>query len=54
MEDVVNEILGDAYPNDRVRFAILSSNFYRALNTMYQLRSEVTGDVLVELFGKML
>ena len=26
MEDVVNEVLGDADPNDRVRFAILSSN----------------------------
>ena len=54
MEDVVNEVLGDADPNDRVRFAILSSNFDRALNTMYQPRSEVTGVPLAELFGKML
>ena len=54
MEDVVNEVLGDADPNDRVRFAILSSNFDRALNTMYQPRSEVTGVALAELFGKML
>ena len=30
MEDVVNEVLGDADPSDRVRFAILSSNFDRA------------------------
>ena len=52
MEDVVNEVLGNADPNDRVRLAILSSN--RALNTMYQLRSEVTGVDLTELFGKML
>ena len=26
MEDVDNEVLGDADPNDRVRFAILRSN----------------------------
>ena len=54
MEDVVNEVLGGADPNDRVRFAILSSNFDRALNTTYQPRSEVTGVALAELFGKML
>ena len=46
--------IGDAHPNDRVRFAILSSNFDRALNTMYQPRSEVTGVALAELFGKTL
>ena len=54
MEDVVNEVLGDADPNDRVRFAILSTNFDRALNTMYQPRNEVTGVALAELLGKML
>ena len=54
IEDVVNEVLGDADPNDRVRFALLSSNFDRVLNTMYQPRSEVTGFALTELFGKML
>ena len=54
MEDVVNKALGDTDPNDRVRFAILSSNFDRALNTMYQPRSEDTGVTLAELFGKML
>ena len=54
MEDVINEVLGDADPNDRVRFAIPSSNFDHALNTMYQPRSEVTGVALDELFGKML
>ena len=54
MGDVVNEVLGDADPNDRVRFAILSSNFDRALNTTYQPRSEVTGVALAEIFGKML
>ena len=41
-------------PNDRVRFAILSSNFDLALNTMYQPRRDVTGVALAELFGKML
>ena len=35
MEDVVNEVHGDADPNDRLRFAILSRNFDCALNTMY-------------------
>ena len=54
MEDVVNEVLDDADPIERVRFAILSSNFDRALNTMYKPRSEVTGVALTELFGKML
>ena len=54
MEDVVNEVLGDADPNDRVRFAILSSNFDRALNTMDQPQSEVTVVALAVLFGKML
>ena len=54
MEDVVNEVLGDADPNDRVMFAILSSNFDRALNSTYQPRSEVTGVAIAELFGKML
>ena len=54
MEDVVNEVLGDEDPNDRFRFAILSRNFDRALNTMYQPRNEVTGDALDELFGQML
>ena len=37
-----------------MRFGILSSNFDRALNTMYQPRSAVTGVALAELFGKML
>ena len=54
MEDVVNEVLGDEAPNGRVRFAILSSNFGRVLNTRYQPRSEVTKVALAELFGKML
>ena len=54
MEYVVNEVLGDAEPNARVMFAILSSNFDRSLNTVYQPRSEVTGDALDELVGKML
>ena len=37
-----------------LRISPLSSNFDRALNTMYQPRSEVTGVALAELFGKML
>ena len=52
MEDVVNEVLGHADPKYRVRFAILSNNVDRALNTVYQPRSEVTGVALAELFGK--
>ena len=47
MEEVVNEVLGDAYPNDRVPFAILSRN------TVYQTRNEVTGAATELLFGKM-
>ena len=54
MENVVNEVLGDTDPNDHGRFAILSSNLARALNTMCQPLSEVTGVYLAELFCKML
>ena len=54
MDEVVNKVLGNADPNDRVRFAILNSNFYRAMNTMYQPRSEAIGAALAELLGKML
>ena len=54
MKDVVNEVISDGDPNGRVRFAILSSNFDRALNTIYQPQNEVTGVALAELFGKML
>ena len=54
MENVLTEVLSNADPNDCVRFAILSSNFDCALNTMYQPRSEITGVALAELFGKML
>ena len=54
MEEVVNEVLGDADPNDRVHFAIISRNFDRALYTMFQPRREFTGDALTELFVKML
>ena len=54
MENIVNEVLGDADPNDHVKFTILSNNLDHALNTMYQPRREVTGVALAELFCKML
>ena len=50
--DVANKVLGDADLNDCVRFAILSSNFDRAFNTMYQPRSQVTVVALAELCWK--
>ena len=53
-EDVNNNVIGDPDPNDHVRLAIISSNFDRALNSMYQLRSEVNGAALLDLLGKML
>ena len=40
MEEVVNEVFDDAYRNN---LGIISSNIDSALNTMYQLRSQVTG-----------
>ena len=45
MEDFVNEVLGGADPNDCVRFAILSNNFDRTLNKMYQPRSNQYIDI---------
>ena len=53
-ENVNNNVLGDPDPNDLVRLAIISSNFDRALNSMYQPRSEVNGAALLDLLGKML
>ena len=41
---------GFADLNNRARFSILSKNFDRALNTMYQPRSDVIGATLAELF----
>ena len=54
MNDVIDEVLGDADPNDYVRFVLRSNDFDRPLNTSYQRRSQVNGDWLSELFGKML
>ena len=54
MNDVIDEVLGDADPNDYVRFVLRSNDFDRPHNTSYQRRSQVNGDWLSELFGKML
>ena len=53
MNDIVDEILGNADPNDYVRFVLKSSDFDR-LNTSYQRRSQVSGAWLSELAGKLL
>ena len=52
MNDIVNDVLADAESNDFVRFVLKSNEFDRALNTSYQLRSQVSGDWLSELAGK--
>ena len=43
MSDIVDETLGNADPNDYVRFVLKSRDFDRPLNTSYQRRSQVSG-----------
>ena len=43
MNDIVDETLGNADPNDYVRFVLKSSDFDRPLHTSYQRRSQVSG-----------
>ena len=54
MNDVVDETLGDADPNDYVRIVMSSDDFDRSLNTPYMLRSNINGDWLSELASKLL
>ena len=54
MNDIVDETLGNADPNDYVRFVLNSNDFDRPLNTSYQRRSQVSGAWLSELAGKLL
>ena len=54
MNDIVDETLVNADPNDYIRFVLRSSDFYRPLNTSYQRRSQVSGSWLSELAGKLL
>ena len=49
MNDSVDETLGNADPNDYVRFVLNSRDFDRPLNTSYQRRSQVS-----QLAGKLL
>ena len=41
MNDIVNDMLGNAHENDFVRFVLKSDDFNRPLNTPYQRRSQV-------------
>ena len=54
MNDIVDEAIGNADPNDYVRFILKSSDLDRPLNTSYQRRSQVSGAWLSELVGKIL
>ena len=54
VNDIVDETLGTADPNDYVRFVLKSSDFDRPLNTSYQRQSQVSGAWLSELAGKLL
>ena len=54
MNDVVDETLGDADPNDYVRIVMSSDDFDGSLNTPYILRSNINGDWLSELASKLL
>ena len=54
MNDIVDETIGNADPNDYVRFVLKSGDFDRPLNTSYQRRSQVSGAWLSELTGKLL
>ena len=51
MNVIVDETLGNADPNDYVRFVLKSNAFDRPLNTSYQRRSQVSGAWLSELAG---
>ena len=54
MNAIVDETLGNADPNDYVRFVSKSNDFDRPLNTSNQRRSLVSGAWLFELAGKLL
>ena len=54
MNDIVNKTLGNAGPNNYVRFVLKSSDFDRPLNTSYKRRSQVSGAWISELAGKLL
>ena len=54
MNDIVDETLGNADPNDYVRFVLKNSDFGGPLITSYQRRSHVSGAWLPELEGKLL
>ena len=54
MNDIVDETLGNADPNDYIRIVLKSIDFDRPLNTSYQRRSQVSGAWLSELAGKLL
>ena len=54
MNDIVDETLGNAYPNDYVRFVLNGGDFDRPLNTSYQRRSQVSGAWLPALAGRLL
>ena len=54
MNDVVDETLGDADPNDYVRIVMSSDDLDGSLNTPYMLRSNINGDWLSELASKLL
>ena len=54
MNYFLDKTLGNAYPNDYVRFVLKSSDFDRPLNTSYERRCQVTGAWLSELAEKLL
>ena len=49
MNDIVDETLGNADPNDYVRFVLKSGDFDRLLNTSCQRRCQVSGAWFSEL-----
>ena len=54
MNDIVDETLGNADPNDYVRSVLNSSDSHRQLNISYLRQSQVCGAWLSELAGKLL
>ena len=43
MNDIVDETLGNADPNDYARFVLKIRDFNKLINTSYQRRSQVSG-----------
>ena len=54
MDNIVDDILGDAAPHDQARISVSGDNLDRNLNIPYMRRDQVTGAWMTAIIGKML